>query len=126
HKKKKRLIFPVGDFWTSLSTPEFVEAMKRGIISEIKNIAVYSAEFIFENYVDYFYRQRRIAKKEGDAVHDYLFKIFLNSLYGKFGQTNVKWEAVGEADPEEIDYIQIYHAETKEWETLKIFGGKVW
>lgn len=126
HKKQKRLIFPVGDYWTSLSTPELIEALDRGILTEVKNIAIYKSGNIFELYVNYFYNKRLEMKKIKDKIHDFLFKLFLNCLYGKFGQKNIQYEIVGEADPEKIDYIQVYHPDTKERETFKIFGGKVW
>jgi len=126
HIKKKRLIFPVGDYWTSLTTPELIEAIDRGILTEVKNVAIYKGGNIFEAYVQYFYSKRLEMKELGDKIHDFLFKLFLNCLYGKFGQKNIQYEAVGVADPEKLDYIQIYHFDTKERETFKVFGGKVW
>lgn len=126
HVKQKRLIFPVGDYWTSLSTPELIEALDRGLLTEIKNIAIYKAGNIFELYVNYFYNKRLEMKKKKDKVHDFLYKLFLNCLYGKFGQKNIQYEVVGTADPEKIEYIQVYHPDTKERETFKVFGGKVW
>ncbi len=126
HKKSKRLIFPVGEFWTSLSTPECIEAIERGLIKEVKNICIYEADDIFSEFVDYFYNKRLEAKKLNNAVLNYLYKIFLNSLYGKFGQKKIDWEKVAEAPPDEIDVYTVYDPKERTRETFKVFGGGVW
>lgn len=123
HQKGERLVFPVGDFWTSLSTPEVVEGFNRGMITEVKNVCLYEAGNIFEPYVRWFYKSRQEAKAKGDRVHDHLYKIFMNSLYGKFGQKNVKWERVEDADPEDIGVMQVYNG--LRYVTVKTFGGGV-
>lgn len=47
----------------------------------------FRSERIFETYVDELYEKRRKRCKEvGDLVGDKLYKLLLNSLYGKFGQ----------------------------------------
>lgn len=125
HVKKDRLIFPVGDFWTALTTPELLEGFSRGIITEVKNVCLYEPGNIFEAYVSFFYQSRLEAKAAGDAVHDHLFKIFLNSLYGKFGQKNANWDLVDEADPEEIGMYHVYNHSTGEHDWYKVFGGGV-
>lgn len=123
HKREQRLIFPVGDFWTSLTTPELIQAYERGLIMDIKNVCLYEAGNIFEDYVDFFYGERLKAKENKDAIHDHLYKIFLNSLYGKFGQTNAHWDIVGEADPDEIGLAHGFVDGKNVFQ--KIFGGKV-
>ncbi len=124
-KIEGHFIFPVGDFWTSISTPEIQYLLERGWIMEVGEIAVYEGAAIFKRYVDYFYTKRLEAKSNGDKVRDKLFKLLMNSLYGKFGQTGETWEPVGEADPEQVGVIEKINAETGEKETLKIFGGTI-
>lgn len=126
HKKYKRLIFPIGEFWTSLCTPELMYGIETGIITQVKNICIYEGGSFFEPYVDYFYEKRLEAKRNKDSVHDYLYKIFLNSLYGKFGQKNSRWEQVEPADPEEVEVYTTYDADTKQRVMYKVFGGWVW
>lgn len=118
-------IFPIGDFWTSISTPEIKYLLERGWIMEVGEIAVYEGAPIFKRYVDYFYTKRLEAKSKGDKVRDKLFKLLMNSLYGKFGQTGETWEAVGEADPEQVGVIEKIDAETGKREVLKVFGGTI-
>lgn len=123
HSKEERLIFPVGDYETTLTTPELIQAFERGFVVSVKNVCLYEGANIFEEYVDFFYSQRLAAKAVGDAIHDHLYKIFLNSLYGKFGQTNSTWDRVDDADPEVIALEMVKFQGKVEY--LKIFGGGV-
>lgn len=125
HLKAERLIFPTGRFWTSLSTPELIEAIKRGYLKAVKNVSVYEGKEIFAPYVDYMYKARLKAKKEKDAIHDLLFKMFLNTLYGKFGQKNEKWEAIDETDPYDVMLLDVWDPVERKMMHYKIFGGHV-
>lgn len=125
HLKQERLIFPTGRFWTSLSTPELIEAIKRGYLKAVKNVSVYEGKEIFAPYVDYMYKERLKAKKAKDSVRDLLFKMFLNTLYGKFGQKNEKWEAIDVTDPYDVELLQVWDPVERKMMTYKIFGGHV-
>ncbi|MCM3176220.1 DNA polymerase [Paenibacillus sp. MER 99-2] len=129
HLKDERLIFPTGTYWTSLSTPEIIEGIKRGIIKEIKNVAVYEGEYIFRDFVEFFYNARLEAKHNKNEVMSMLYKLFMNALYGKFGQKKVTWNPYTDAegnevefDPEIIDQYEIY-SEQHGRVGHKIFGG---
>jgi hypothetical protein len=132
HKKAGRLTFPIGKFETTLSTPEIILAYERGFLVSVKNVCVYEAADIFSEFVDFFYESRLEAKHAGDSVHDYLYKIFMNALYGKFGQKAVQWDVLIdddgneiEIDPSIIDMETIFYEDTKELITRKMFGGKI-
>lgn len=99
--KKERLIFPVGEFETTLPTPELKIALERGHIKEIREFSVYEGKEIFREFVEYFFKKRLQAKKTKNRVMDLFYKIILNSLYGKFGQRIRKWIKVEEAFPED-------------------------
>jgi hypothetical protein len=122
-KKAGKLIFPVGEFVTTLSTPELIRAIADGSIETVYQYNVYEADYIFREYVDYFYNKRLEAKANKDDVRTLLFKLFLNSLYGKFGQKSVNWERIDDADPEIVRTETIYNAKTGQRITYKIFGG---
>jgi len=122
-KKAGKLVFPVGTFTTTLCTPELKYAIENNLISAIGESAIYEAEYIFKAYVDYFYSKRLEAKQNGDKVRDLLFKLFLNSLYGKFGQKSDTWEIIGECDPAIIEEEHILDADTGRRYTIKKFGG---
>jgi DNA polymerase elongation subunit (family B) len=119
------LIFPVGNFETFLSTPEIIYALEHGHIKKVLAINIYEKANIFSEYVEYFYNMRLEAKAKGDEVRTLLYKLFLNSLYGKFGQKSNHWEKVGEADPTEVKLERIYDVDTKKFITVKIFGGGI-
>jgi hypothetical protein len=124
-KKEKRLIFPVGTFETFLSTPEIIYALEHNHIKKVIAINIYEKANIFSEYVEYFYNMRLEAKAKGDEVRTLLYKLFLNSLYGKFGQKSNHWEKVGEAEPTEVKLERIYDVDTKKFITVKIFGGGI-
>ncbi|MBA7670229.1 hypothetical protein ES703_78374 [subsurface metagenome] len=90
-KHKGRLIFPVGTFRVTLTTAELSRAMMSGAVIKIYQAVVYKREYIFTDYVNYFYNKRLAFKAEGKRGYAYLCKRLLNHLYGKFGQRNEEW-----------------------------------
>jgi hypothetical protein len=90
-----RLCFPVGTFRTTLTSPEIAPALALGHITEVHALALYDRAPIFDEFVQWFYAHRCDAKSAGDDVGAWLYKILLNSLYGKFGQRGEHWESAG-------------------------------
>jgi len=86
YRMKDKLIFPVGVFDTYLTTPSLRYALINKHVVESFEYAAYIPQPIFTDYVEYFYRERLRFKAEGNTVYEYLCKLMLNSLYGKFGQ----------------------------------------
>lgn len=86
-KTKAGLAFPTGEFETVLTTPEVKDAIVRGDLVSMSDVAVYEKAHIFDSFVDYFWNSRRHCEASGDGVGSWLFKIMSNSLYGKFGQS---------------------------------------
>lgn len=93
-----RLVFPVGTFWTTLCTPEIRLALDRELVAEIDEVAVYESAVIFRDFVDFFYERRMEAKARGDTARVLMYKLFMNSLYGKFGQSGRVFSEIGQAD----------------------------
>ncbi len=87
-------IFPVGTFQTSLNTPELLLALQNGEVAEVHSMAVYDKAILFKEYVDFFYNKRLDAREQGLDVLSGLYKLMMNSLYGKFGQNGRKYELV--------------------------------
>ena len=83
--KRNKLIFPVGRVKNAyLTSPEIEYLLKgAGQIVNVNSAMFYDQEFIFSSYVDYFYNLKSTAKT---PIMKELSKLFLNSLYGKFGQ----------------------------------------
>lgn len=93
-----RLVFPVGRFTTTLATPELREALERGHILSIGEVAIYEQAILFSSFVNTLYKLRQTYKRDGNTTYSYMVKILMNSLYGKFGQNGSKWYDVGITD----------------------------
>ncbi|RLI86441.1 MAG: hypothetical protein DRP01_04205 [Archaeoglobales archaeon] len=89
------LCYPVGSFTTTLTTPELKYALEHGYIAEIYQLAYYRQAFLFKDYVQFFYRLKQQYDKEGNRLLRQLCKLFLNSLYGKFGQYATEMKEFG-------------------------------
>ena len=102
HFTGEKLVFPIGRFTATLTTPELRLALKRGDLKVCEEMAIYKHACIFTTFVDELYRLRLEVKAKGDDVFTYMFKILMNSLYGKFAQRGKVWETVGKSDLDEF------------------------
>lgn len=85
--KTGKLIFPTGTFSGTWTTYELNVALSLGYkILKLENGIIYTEkkEF-FRDYVNTLYEKRMKFKKEKNPA-ELIFKLLLNSLYGKFGQ----------------------------------------
>jgi hypothetical protein len=118
------LLYPTGRFVTALCTPEIVQAMARGHLRDVRLVSVYECASIFDGYVDWFYPRKR---DESDPILQYMYKIFLNALYGKFGQRAHDYDAIGTVDDATLFSTQsAYNTVTGAWETVKLCGGTIY
>lgn len=85
-----KLCFPVGHFWEFLHKSEIKKGLQNNVIKKIGLTYIYSQDYLFTDYVNYFYGKRSQAKKEKNEIFSYFYKIFQNSLYGKFGQKKIE------------------------------------
>jgi len=124
-KYNGRLVFPVGTFRVTLTSSELTRAVTTGAVVKIYALSVYHREFIFTDFVDYFYNQRLAFKKAGKPVYAYLCKKLLNHLYGKFGQRNEDWVFIGK-EPKPVDYVEVeIDAQTGKRYTVRCIAGQV-
>jgi len=124
--KQDKLIFPVGTFDCVLTTEELKYLIKTNSILKVYRVAIYEGEYIFKDYVDYFYNLKRKYKEEGNRVFYQITKLFLNSLYGKFGQRNESFKVVGEYDGDYNFAIKYYDSEEKKWYYDVYLDGKIY
>lgn len=85
-QKSERLIFPIGKFRQTVTSPEIkyiLDNPKFGEIIKVEKCVGYRQENIFSDYVDYFFN---LKTNSTNSASKGVAKIFLNSLYGKFGQ----------------------------------------
>jgi hypothetical protein len=124
-KHDNRTTWPIGTFQAALTTPELIYALERGMITKVDYAAVYHQDVIFSDYVDFFYGQRLEARKRKDKATEGITKLFLNSLYGKFGQTGQRWNMVGPAEDMSVAHFQVYDADSQVLTKYRQFSGVV-
>lgn len=125
YRTTNNLIFPIGRFETTLAGPELKLCQELGLIKEIKQIAVFDTADIFSEYVDFFYHNRLQAKARGDKASDYLHKLFLNSLYGKFGQKQQRMRIVAEEPDKANEFWYEYETESRKLKKFVRLNGMV-
>lgn len=92
-KHEDKLVFPVGTFRAKLSSPELRHALEHGHIVKVHAVAAYERAPLFQRFVRDLYQRRLDAAARGDHETAWQLKILMNSLYGKFGQRGIVWEA---------------------------------
>ncbi|MHC1623620.1 MAG: DNA polymerase [Candidatus Methanospirareceae archaeon] len=97
--RMEKTIFPTGRFLGWYATPEVELALRKGVVVRCHKAFIYLRENIFSEYVDFFYNMKREAKEKKDKARYVMSKLFLNSLYGKFGQRVAE---MVEVSPDEI------------------------
>jgi len=120
-----RLVFPVGEFRTILPHAELSYASEQGAVTKVHSVVLYEGAYLFREYVEELYALRKRYESEGNKAFAYLCKLFLNSLYGKFGQSGRVFDTVGSAPPDEVSNIRTINAQSGETFTLRTFGGIV-
>lgn len=124
--KRDRLMFPIGEFWVTLTTPEIIAVLEMGEILEIGKVAVYKKAPLFKKWVDEVYAMRLTYKNEGNASFEEFTKVILNSLYGKWGQRSGEFKEVGTADPSVVKVERGLDIVTGETFMEYTYGGKVY
>lgn len=94
---------------------EYWTAKNAGLVRDMKIIecAVFEQTVQFSEYVMMFYDGRKESKRNGDKAKDLLYKLRLNSLYGKFGSDYRQYEN---------HIILPDDFESDEWERVDQFG----
>lgn len=85
--RDKKLFFPVGEFTTYATSAEIKKAQDENQIEKITYLKTFNfanVEFIFSDFVNYFYGKRKVFKDNGDIFNSNLYKRLLNSVYGRF------------------------------------------
>lgn len=142
-RDETKVIFPTGRiegwyFWEELKTPHSI-----GVFSDfqIKEVWRFKEDNCFGAFVSKFYHERLLAKAKGDTFIDFVCKILLNSLYGKFATLD-EHDTFKMLSKESFDYLEkddqdfalahIYTVEkdgqymiTRDTEVNRFFGSNV-
>lgn len=107
-KRDEKTIFPTGQFRATLAQASLIYALEKGHIKDVLAYTVYECEYIFREYIDFFYDLRLKHKRDGNIVFDQMDKLFLNSLYGKFGQRTKEMKVDGMWFKNDTGIIEVY------------------
>lgn len=91
--------YPVGRYWTCLCGPELQRACDSGVVTDCAAWSRYHLAGIFDEFVDYFWGERRRYELAGNNLYATMCKLMLNGLYGKFGQKSAEWVDRPDMDP---------------------------
>lgn len=97
-----KVIYPVGTYRTWLHHEEFKYALENNLISSIHGYVLYFGADLFSDYVHTLFDLKAQYSEQENHSFRYVTKIFLNSLYGKFGQEFHQTKKVGETDSQEV------------------------
>lgn len=123
-KRNGKLVFPIGIFKAVLHNEDILHAIKSGHILHCYDCAVYEARNIFDQYVEFFYNLKVRYTKEHNNSWRFITKLFLNSLYGKFGQRETTREMIGESESDDIFRLSCYSdASFEHYQLVMWFGS---
>lgn len=96
------IVYPIGDFTATLTTPMLRHALERGEIEGVEMMSAYDKAPIFHDYIKHMTGQRGEASDAHNLAMQLFYKTMSNSLYGKFGQQMMETKKVGEAEPNDF------------------------
>jgi hypothetical protein len=86
-----RTVFGTGRFTTTLCDTELSQAVKDRMICKVHECAIYRTADLFSEWANDTYAMRLRYRKLGDYGYEFLSKLSLVSLHGKFGQMRGRW-----------------------------------
>lgn len=109
-KTETRLIFPTGRFRGVYFSEELKLAVEQGYkILEVHEGHLYTqCSDFFASYIDYWYEVKKRAAK--GSPEEFLAKLYLNSLYGKFGQSETRETLQTFEDNPNVDNYKVFHS----------------
>lgn len=106
--KAGKLLFPVGEFRTTLCGPELKLALQHGTVNRIVKAARYRMAPVFREFVEYYNSRRAEAQQRGDLAQRTLFKSMVNHVFGKLGQQAEEWARVGDAPVDALPKREVF------------------
>lgn len=126
-----KLVYPVGQFESVLTTREAMECLAIGTVVDVFEFAVYDMADLFSGYVRRFAGIKEKATLDGDEVTRAIAKSFLNNLYGKFGQMDAVEMRIDDRAREQLSAemteagraVEVYAREDQPDITIRKFMG---
>jgi len=85
-RREGKMVFPTGVIDVVLGSEGIRYAHAHGHLMGVSNLYIFHREKLFTDWVEGMYQEKRKAKEEGDKLRGRIYKLLMNSLYGKFGQ----------------------------------------
>lgn len=104
---RNRLLFPIGNPTVYLQDIELQYALENDMIDEVHYMAWYKYSSLFDEYIDFFYEMKKQATIDDNKVNRQMAKLYMNTLYGKFGQRNYDTIKI---EPTPIDGNETIHS----------------
>lgn len=121
--RDSKLIFPIGEFTTVLYHEELEYALKHNHIKYVHECSVYDRGVLFDDYVNFFYSQKQEYSRTDNYTYRTMSKLFLNSLYGKFGQLEPHRNLVGKTKYNGVWRLPVTNRESgKEYQDICWYG----
>lgn len=125
YRQNERNIYPIGEFRTFLTTQEYITAYDSNGIIEVHNVSMYRARNLFKDYVNFFYRMKQEAGKENKGLIRSFAKLYLNALYGKFGQKGYLDDILGENEQQAFRVSSAMDLDTGQRYRIKQIGSTI-
>lgn len=107
--------FPIGKFSTTLCTGSVEYALAHGHLKSVERCTLYHQAHIFGEYVDFFWTLRKGFKYVNNRIMEFVCKLFLNSMYGKFGEQRDSIVDFGWVDDNDAWRQEYYNEVTESW-----------
>jgi len=117
--------YPLGEFTTTLTTPELKIAIANDWIKQVHFIAWYRQARLFYQYVKYFQTLKEHYQDQDNKPFAGIAKMFINSLYGKFGQLGLKMTKIGSCPTGETMKMPVVDLDRHEYYSITKIGGSV-
>ena len=125
HFEGNKLGYGAGSFTTVLTTPELAYCLENGWIQSVGRIAWYTRGKVLASYASYFLDLKDKYDAAGNTPMRQLSKLYLNGLYGKFGQRGYNDRVIGDCDPNIIEIRDGWDLSLKCPLTILKYGGRV-
>lgn len=122
----KRLCFPIGRFSSTITGPEYHYLASRGWIEKLYKVWVYQRAQPWNAYIDYFWKLRSDAILKDDKIWDWISKLFMNALYGKFAQRNPTYTVENATPGQPEGMFPVISSLSTHIESRMVLAGKVW
>lgn len=109
-----KLLFPIGTYRAVLHHSEIEYAIKYNLIKELYLTLVYEKHSYFNSYIEFFNSVKIQSEQQGNKVWRMIAKLFMNSLYGKFGQLAPNRQKIGTINDKSVWRLPVIDVDTGE------------